>query len=179
MTHERNETPEPRAESARRDSRAGLVDDLGERLQTGARQRAGQADGNDDGGEVGQIVGDVQPHHSGTAFAPRPVHEDRDVARRRRRRERRVGGHRRHDPVPRSGSGQEDDHAQRDEDAEQQRGPRVEAPQHRAQAPHFTRVNDVASAIIALLLISLSSVLDTQYRFLAVFQATMWSDTPL
>ena len=154
--------PEPLAQGARGDPRAGLVDDLDERLETGARQLAGQSHGHDDGREARLIVVDVEPHRSGAAFGPGTVHEDGDIARRRRRCERRARGYRRHDPVPRSGGGQQDDHAQRDENAEQQHGPRVEAPQHRAQAAHFTRVNDVASAIMASLPSSLSSVLATQ-----------------
>ncbi len=159
--------------------RPRLVGDLGERLQTCARQLTGEAHRHDDRREARQIDVDVQPHDAGAALFAGSVHEDGDVAGRRGRGERGVAGDGRHDAVPRPRCREQDDDAQRHEHAEEHRGPAIETAWPRRRAAHFTRANDVARAIIASLLISLSRVLLTQMRVPPLCQATMCNWSPL
>ena len=109
---------------------------------------------------AGRSLVDVQPDDGGARAVGAAEGEHGEVRRRRRRQLPRRG--RAHDLVPGPGRGEQDDDAQGEQDAEQQGGPRVEAPKHCAQKLHFTGLNEVARPIMRSLDSWLSSVLSTQ-----------------
>ena len=153
---------------------ADVVDDATQRREAGARDEALGVRRYHDRGDRRGVVGDVQPH-DGVARAAGPAEANTATSLGGDERE---GGTCPDDLVPGAGCGEEDDDAEGDEDAEQQGGPRVEAPQHCAQELHFTGLNEVAMPIIRSLDSWLSSVLITQYSVLLRFQATMWRALP-